>query len=78
MFRAHTHTHTLTNTYTHTHLAVDLAAAQGGLDDVEQSICQAVTLPHPSSCLLTCGAYIPATHTHKEQWSGYVRVCLCV
>lgn len=60
--------------FTHTHLAVDLTAAQRCLDNVEESICQAVALPHPSSRLLTCRAYIPATHTNKHYWLE----CVCV
>ena len=33
-------------------LAVDLGAAQRGLDDEEQRVCQALTLAHPPASLL--------------------------
>lgn len=61
-------------THKHTHLAVDLAAAQRGLNDIEQSICQSVALPHPTSRLLTCRAYIPVTHTHTMDTGYYMYV----
>lgn len=62
------------HTHKSTHLAVNLVAAQRGLNDVEQSICQAITLSHPASRLLTCRAYIPVTQTP----GALVRVCALV
>lgn len=41
------------------YLAVNLAAPQGGLDDVEQSVRQALTLPHPPAGLLAGRTHIP-------------------
>lgn len=67
-----------TQTGKHTHLAVDLVAAQGGLNDVKQRVCQAVALPHPASRLLTCRANIPVTHTHKEKTHTLVTLCVYV
>lgn len=66
--------------FSESHLAVDLIAAQRGLDNVEQSICQPITLPHPSSRLLTCWAYVPATHTWQQLVGecAFLRICLCV
>lgn len=46
---------------TKSNLAIDLAAAQGGLDHVEQSVGEALALPHPPASLLPRRAHIPAT-----------------
>lgn len=45
------------------HLAINLTAAQGGLDDVEQSVRQAFALPHPPAGLF-------ASRTHVPVWQG--------
>lgn len=48
-------------------LAVDLAAAQCGLNDVEQSVREPLALSHPASCFLSRRAHVPAEHTQQME-----------
>ena len=62
------------------YLAVNLTAPQSRLDDIEQSICQALTLPHPPPGLLPCRTHVPVTHTQRHtqthQWTVHLKNCV--
>lgn len=56
--------------YVH-YLAVNLAAPQSGLDDIEQSVSQTLALPHPPTGFLTCRAHIPVKQTNRTAFRRF-------
>lgn len=56
--------------YVH-YLAVNLAAPQSGLDDIEQSVSQTLALPHPPTGFLTCRAHVPVKHRNRTAFRRF-------